>query len=323
MQHFTCLADVPDPMALVHQAIALKAQGALANRGIGQGKTMALLFLNPSLRTRLSTQKAATNLGMDSMVMNLNNEGWAIEMEDGTVMNTNKAEHIKEAAPVIASYADVIGIRSFPTLVNRQQDEREEVLNAFIKYAGKPIISLESALRHPLQSLTDVMTITELWQQHPDYGKRAPKIVLTWAPHVRALPQAVPNSFAEWVLGTGHALTIAHPPGYALDPQFTAGASITQNQDEALAEADFVYAKNWSSLEQYGHYLPGFESWQVTQHKMNLTNQAFFMHCLPVRRNVVVSDAVLDSVKSVVVEQAANRTFAAQSVLLSILQSHT
>ena len=314
MKHFTSVHDVEDLNKLLSRAIAFKDL-PLSNQYLGQGKTMGIIFLNPSLRTRLSTQIAAQNLGMKAIVMNFGSEGWQLEFADGVVMDGNKAEHVKEAAAVIGSYFDVIGIRSFPGLKDREADYADNILNQFKKYAGVPVVSLESAIRHPLQSLTDLVTI------QTKKKTEKPKIVLTWAPHPRALPQAVANSFSEWVLAAGYDLTITHPKGYALHEDFTKGAKIVHDQKAAFKDADFIYAKNWSSYEHYGKIIDVEDDWQVNKEKMALTNQAYFMHCLPVRRNVVVSDAVIDSPQSLVIEQAGNRTFAAQAVLENILES--
>lgn len=276
---------------------------------------MGLLFFNSSLRTRLSTQRAAQNLGLELIVMNVGQDSWGLEFEDGAIMNGNKAEHIKEAAPVVGQYCDIVGIRSFPGLVDREEDYSENVMNQFVKHTGRPILSLESATRHPLQSLADLITIEEL------KTKPRPKVVLTWAPHVKALPQAVPNSFAEWMNAADVDFVITHPEGYELAPEFVGNAKVTYNQEEAFKDADFIYAKNWSSYSQYGQILNQDPSWMVTMDKMNLTNNAKFMHCLPVRRNVVVEDAVLDSPNSVVVQQAGNRIWSAQVVIKQMLLS--
>lgn len=314
MKNFTSVHDVGHIDELVNRAIYFK-KNPQANQQIGEGKNMGIIFLNPSLRTRLSTQIAAQNLGIKPIVMNFSSDGWQLEFTDGVVMDGNKAEHVREAAAVIGSYFDIIGIRSFPGLKDREEDYADNVLNQFVKYAGIPVVSLESAIRHPLQSLTDLATI----QTNKKITK--PKIVLTWAPHPRALPQAVANSFAEWVLNAEYDLTITHPKGYNLSEEFTKGAEIVHNQKDAFKGADFIYAKNWSSFERYGEILDVEEDWQINSDKMALTNNAFFMHCLPVRRNVVVSDNVIDSPNSLVIEQAGNRTFAAQAVLEKILQN--
>jgi N-succinyl-L-ornithine transcarbamylase len=313
MTNFLSVQDAPNVAALVAQARRLKAnpRGGVA---LGQGKTLINVFFNPSLRTRLSTEVAGRNLGMEVITMDAGG-GWAIEFADGIVMNGNTAEHIREAAGVLSQYADVLAVRSFPGLTDRDADYADTVMQAFVRYATVPVVSLESATRHPLQSLADCITIDE--------RKRTerPKIALTWAPHPRKLPQAVANSFAEWMQAYGAELTIACPPGYELAPEFTTGATLTNDQDAALRDADFVYAKNWSSYTDYGQHAGGHEDWMITPEKMALTNDGYFMHCLPVRRNVVVADAVLDSDRSLVLEQARNRVFSAQVVLQTLLKT--
>ncbi|MFT4032959.1 MAG: N-acetylornithine carbamoyltransferase [Siphonobacter sp.] len=312
MKQFLSVHDVPDLPGLVQEALRQK-QNPFADENLGHHKTIGLLFFNSSLRTRLSTQKAAENLGMKTMVMNVGVDSWGLEFEDGAIMDGNKAEHIKEAAAVVAQYCDIIGVRSFPSLTDREKDYKEEVINQFVKYAGVPIVSLESATRHPLQSLTDLITIEE-------YKTNArPKVVLTWAPHVKALPQAVPNSFAEWMNAADVDFIITQPKGYELAPEFVGKAKVTYNQDEAFEGADFIYAKNWSSYKEYGKIINSDPAWRVTQEKMSLTNNAKFMHCLPVRRNIVVDDAVLDSPASIVIHEAGNRVWAAQAVLKQML----
>ena len=306
-------------MVLVQEALLLK-KDPFAESGLGRNKTLGLVFFNASLRTRLSTQKAAQNLGMQVMVMNVAQDGWALEMEDGVVMDGDKVEHVREAAAVIGQYCDLIGIRSFAGLVDREKDYQEAVLSKFVQHAGVPILSLESATRHPLQSLADLITMEEL---KPTGRADKPKVVLTWAPHPKALPQAVPNSFAEWVraaesLGSVD-FVIAHPEGYELAPEFVGHARVTHNQREAFEGADFIYAKNWSSYQHYGQILSKDPAWTVDTEKMALTNHARFMHCLPVRRNVVVTDEVLNSPHSVVIRQAGNRVCAAQAVLKRML----
>lgn len=312
MQHFLSVKDAIDVQALVKEALLYK-KAPYADKHIGKNRTMGLLFFNSSLRTRLSTQRAAQNLGLELIVMNVGQDGWGLEFEDGAIMDGNKAEHIKEAAPVVGQYCDIVGIRSFPGLVDREEDYSEKVLNQFVKHTGRPIVSLESATRHPLQSLADLITIEEL------KTKPRPKVVLTWAPHVKALPQAVPNSFAEWMNAADVDFVITHPEGYELAPEFVGNAKVTYNQKEAFEGADFIYAKNWSSYNQYGQILNQDPAWMVTMDKMKLTNNAKFMHCLPVRRNIVVEDAVLDSPNSVVVQQAGNRIWSAQVVIKQIL----
>jgi len=312
MKHFTAAKDVTDVQQLVQEGLRLKTSPFI-HQAIGKDKTLVLLFFNPSLRTRLSTQKAAYNLGMQVISMNAA-QGWKLEFEDGVVMSGDRSEHIREAAGVISQYADVIGIRSFPTLENREKDYQDFVLKQFIQHASVPVISLESGTRHPLQSLTDLMTIEEFKQTE------RPKVVLTWAPHPRALPQAVPNSFVEWMKVGNVDLVVTHPEGAELAPEFMEGVDLEYDQNKALEGADFVYAKNWSSYEDYGKVISRQEGWMVTNEKLARTNKAKFMHCLPVRRNVVVADEVLDSSASIVLEQANNRTFAAQAVLKTILE---
>ena len=312
MKHFISPKDVVDLPILLQEAIIQK-KVPFGDKHLGRNKTIGLLFFNSSLRTRLSTQRAAQNLGMEVIVMNVSQDSWGLEFEDGAIMNGDKAEHIKEAAAVVGQYCDIIGVRSFPTLTDREKDYSEHVINQFVKYAGVPIVSLESATRHPLQSLADVLTIEEL------KTKPRPKVVLSWAPHVKALPQAVPNSFAEWMNMAEVDFEITHPKGYELHPDYVGNAKINYNQAEAFEGADFIYAKNWSSYTDYGKILSQDPAWMITQAKMALTNNAKFMHCLPVRRNVVVEDAVLDSPNSVVIQEAGNRIWAAQAVLKKIL----
>ena len=305
---------MPNLPILVNEALSQK-RNPYADKQVGKNKTLGLLFFNASLRTRLSTQKAAQNLGMDVMVMNVTQDSWGLEMQEGAIMNGDKAEHVKEGAAVIGQYCDIIGVRSFASLTDKEKDIQEEVISQFVKYAGVPIISLESALRHPLQSLTDVITIEEY------KTKQRPKVVLTWAPHPKALPQAVPNSFAEWMNASQVDFVITHPEGYELDKQFVGNAKVTHNQKEAFEGADFIYAKNWSSYTHYGQILSKDPAWTVTADKMKLTDKAKFMHCLPVRRNVVVMDEVIDSPNSIVIPQAGNRVWAAQAVIKQILNT--
>lgn len=314
MKKFTTVDDIQDLESLVALAKNIKA-APFAHPEKGRNKTLGLLFFNPSLRTRLSTQKAALNLGMHAIVMNLNTEGWLLEFEDGAIMDGTSVEHVKEAAQVVSQYCDIIAIRSFPTLTDKQKDEEEYVISAFLKYASVPVISLEGSTEHPLQALADALTIEEY------KTKACPKVVLTWAPHPKALPHAVPNSFVKVMKKADVDFVITHPEGYALNPEFTEGVTITHNQDEAFAGADFIYAKNWSSYENYGQILSKDPSWTVTTEKMTLTDNAKFMHCLPVRRNMIVTDAVLDSEASIVIPQANNRTFAAQAILTKLLDN--
>lgn len=276
-----------------------------------------MLFLNPSMRTRLSTQIAAQNLGMEAIVFNASQDAWTLEFEDGAVMNGSTAEHVKDAAPILGNYFDILGVRTFPALKNRGEDYAEKILSQFVKYAGVPVISLESATVHPLQSLTDIITISE---HMPLKNQKKPKIVLTWAPHVKPLPQCVANSFSEWINAWGKAdFVIANPVGYDLDARFTKGAHLTHDQDEALKDADFVYVKNWSSYENYGKIIPVEKDWMLKSQNIEITNNAEVMHCLPVRRNVELSDEILDSENSIVTQQAGNRIWAAQAVLSDIL----
>jgi N-succinyl-L-ornithine transcarbamylase len=316
MKLFTSVNDVTDLNGLVQEALALK-QHPFGHKELGQNKTLGLIFLNPSLRTRLSTQKAATNLGMDVIVMNIDKEGWALETRDCVVMNGTTVEHIREAAGVMGEYFDILGIRSFPGLQSREEDYSEDILNKFIHFSGLPLVSLESGTRHPLQSLTDLITITE----HAPQGRR-PKVVLTWAPHVKALPQAVPNSFAEWMCRADVDFVITHPKGYELDTQFTNGATITYNQEEALQDADFVYVKNWSSYQEYGKILTTDPSWLLTRNRLVTTNNAKVMHCLPVRRDLELGADILDSADSLVIKEAGNRVWAAQAVLKRMLEAN-
>ncbi|MCB0652266.1 MAG: N-acetylornithine carbamoyltransferase [Saprospiraceae bacterium] len=313
MQKFISVKDAGNLESLLKLALEVKGN-PFGYKTYGENKTLGLLFFNPSLRTRLSTQKAAMNLGMNIMVMNFSHDGWALEMADGTVMDQGSQEHVKEAAAVISQYCDILGIRTFASLKDREEDYQEEVINKFIQNATVPVISLESATLHPLQSFADLITIETL------KTVKRPKVVLTWAPHPRALPQAVANSFAEWMARSEVELVIANPEGFDLSPEFTKGVKVLHHQEEALAGADFVYTKNWSSYENYGSIGKGYNHWMMTNQKMDLTHSGKFMHCLPVRRNVVVADEVLDGPDSLVLEQANNRTFAAQTVLLKMLQ---
>ncbi|HEY4206653.1 MAG TPA: acetylornithine carbamoyltransferase [Puia sp.] len=316
MKNFISAHDVTDINSLVQKALAYKAN-PLKDRSLGANKRVGMLFLNPSMRTRLSTQIAAQNLGAEAIVFNVDKEGWALEFEEEAIMSGNTVEHVKDAAPIMGNYFDILCIRTFPSLKNKEDDYSELYIKQFIKYSGIPVVSLESATLHPLQSLTDVITITET----APAGRR-PKIVLTWAPHVKALPQCVGNSFAQWINAWGQAdFVITHPEDYELDEQFTKGATITHNQDEALKDADFVYVKNWSTYNDYGKIYCNDPEWMLTNEKLQLTNNAKVMHCLPVRRNVELSDEVLDSPSSIVTQEASNRVWAAQAVLAEILRS--
>lgn len=313
MQNFTSVKDVENVQALVESALAIK-KAPFTDKRLGTDKTLILLFFNPSLRTRLSTERAGLNLGMNVINMNAG-QGWALEFEDGAIMNIDKAEHIKEAAAVISQYADVIGIRTFPSFTDREKDYQDAILNSFIQYASVPVISLESAIRHPLQSLTDLMTIEEL------KTTERPKVVLSWAPHPKSLPQAVSNSFIEWMQAGEVDLLVTHPEGYELAPEFIKDTPVIYDQKAAFEGADFIYTKNWSALEPYGKIINPGADWMITADKMARTNDAHFMHCLPVRRNVIVADAVIDSPKSAVIQQAGNRMYAAQAVLKEILKT--
>lgn len=316
MKNFISVSDVLNINALVSKALGYKAAPYL-DKTLGAGKRMGLLFLNPSMRTRLSTQIAVRNLGMEAVVFNVGQEGWSLEVEEGVVMDGTSVEHVKDAAPVLGQYFDVLGIRTFPSLKNKEEDYSELIIKKFIEYSGIPVVSLESATLHPLQSLTDIITITESFKE-----KRKPKVVLTWAPHVKALPQCVANSFSQWVNAWGQAdFVIAHPEHYELDTRFTKGATLTIHQEEALRDADFVYVKNWSMYTDYGNTKP-HPAWMLTQQKLEQTNQARVMHCLPVRRNVELGDDVLDSASSLVTLQASNRVWAAQAVLAEILKAN-
>lgn len=316
MKNFISVHDVSNINALVERALSYKVN-PYADRSLGTDKKIGLLFLNPSLRTRLSTQVAAKNLGLEAIVFNVDKEGWALEFEDGAIMSGTTVEHVKDAAPILGQYFDMLCIRAFPSLKNKDEDYSELVMQSFVQFAGVPIVSLESATLHPLQSLTDIITIKENFT-----AARKPKIVLTWAPHIKPLPQCVANSFAQWVNAWGGAnFVITHPEDYELDEQFTKGATITQNQDEALKDADFVYVKNWSTFTDYGRIYCNDPSWMLTPEKLIHSNNAKVMHCLPVRRNVELSDEILDGANSLVTTQAGNRVWAAQAVLAEILKS--
>lgn len=321
MKNFTSVHDVPSIDELVIKALSYKHSPAI-DKSLGAGKRIGLLFLNPSMRTRLSTQIAAQNLGMEAIVFNVGSEGWALEFEDEAIMSGSTVEHVKDAAPIMGNYFDILAIRTFPSLKNREDDYSELYIKQFIKYAGIPVVSLESATLHPLQSLTDIITITESLKKKPLPAGKKPKIVLTWAPHVKPLPQCVANSFSQWVNAWGKSdFVITHPEDYELDPIFTKGATIIHQQDEALKDADFVYVKNWSTYNDYGKIYTNDPEWMLTNDKLKLTRHAKVMHCLPVRRNVELSDEVLDGPHSIVTRQAGNRVWAAQAVLSDILQS--
>lgn len=320
MKQFISVKDVSDIDSLVQKALAYKAD-PFRDKSLGVGKRIGCLFLNPSMRTRLSTQIAAQNLGMEAIVFNVGSEGWALEFEEEAIMSGNTVEHVKDAAPVFGKYFDVLAIRTFPSLKNREDDYSELYIKQFIKYAGIPVVSLESATLHPLQSLTDIITITE--NHKSETASRKPKIVLTWAPHVKPLPQCVANSFSQWITTWGKAdFTITHPEDYELSDEFTKGATITHDQDEALKDADFIYVKNWSTYKDYGKIYESDPKWMLTNKKLKQASpNAKVMHCLPVRRNVELSDEILDGPNSLVTQEASNRVWAAQAVLSEILKS--
>lgn len=318
MKHFTSVHHVSSIKQFVNDALVLKSNPH-AHSLLGKNKTLGLVFMNPSLRTRLSTQKAALNLGMNVMVMNMDKEGWALETQDGVVMNGTTVEHIREAAAVMGQYCDILGLRSFPKLVDREEDYNEEFFNKFVQFCNVPVVSLESATRHPLQSFADIITIRETWK-----GEGKPKVVLAWAPHIKALPQAVPNSFAEWMCKAQTEemidFTIAQPKGYELCQDFTQGANFSYNINEAITGADYIYVKNWSSYADYGKILETPSGWMMDNEKLKLTNNAKVMHCLPVRRGLELSAEILDGPNSLVINQAANRLWSAQAVLKAMLE---
>jgi len=314
MKHYLNINDLDNLQNTVQEAIELK-KDELQFSELGKGKTICLLFFNNSLRTRLSTQKAAQNLGLNPIVMNFGSEGWQLEYEDGVVMNQGKSEHVKEAAKVIAQYCDIVAIRAFASLTDKEKDLAETVLSNFEKYAGIPVVNMESAIGHPLQALADAITIEENKVSHK------PKVVLSWAPHPKALPHAVANSFVEMMQLQDADFVITHPEGYELDPEITKDSIIEYDQKKAFENADFVYVKNWSSFKDYGKVVNKDENWMITGDKMDVTNNGKFMHCLPVRRNVVVADEVIDSENSIVIEQANNRTYSAQIVLKKIVEN--
>jgi N-succinyl-L-ornithine transcarbamylase len=319
MNQFIEVNDVPDVQALINKGLEYK-QHPFMDKALGAGKRVGLLFLNPSLRTRLSTQVAAQNLGMDAVVFNVDKEGWALEFAEGAIMDGTTVEHVKDAAPVLGQYFDILCIRTFPGLQNRADDYAETIINQFIKYAGVPVVSLESATLHPLQSLTDLMTIQE--SMAVNQLNKKPKVVLTWAPHIKAIPQCVANSFAQWITAANFAdIVISHPAGYELSDRYTKGVTITHDQAAALEGADFVYVKNWSSYNDYGKVFCTDPGWMLTTNSLKHSNNAKVMHCLPVRRNVELSDEILDGPQSLVTKQAGNRVWAAQAVLSTILSS--
>lgn len=316
MRYFTSVNDIGNLKAAVKEAMDIK-QNRFAHKALGKDRTLLMIFFNSSLRTRLSTQKAAMNLGMNVIVLDVNQGAWKLETERGVIMDGDKSEHLLEAIPVMGCYCDIIGVRSFATFESKEDDYNEKILNQFIQYSGRPVFAMETATVHPLQGFADIITIEEYKK------KERPKVVLTWAPHPKALPQAVPNSFAEWVNAAGYDFVITHPHGYELDPKFIGNAVIEYDQDKALAGADFVYAKNWSAYTDpnYGKILSTDRNWTITKEKMALTDNAYFMHCLPVRRNMIVSDDVIESERSIVIPEAANREISAQVVLKRILEN--
>lgn len=316
MRHFTNVKDLGDLNIALKEAFEVKAN-RFGYKLLGKDKTLIMIFFNSSLRTRLSTQKAAMNLGMNVMVLDINQGAWKLETERGVIMDGDKSEHLLEAIPVIGCYCDVIGVRAFAKFENKEDDYQEKILTEFIKYSGRPVFSMEAATRHPLQSFADLITIEEYKK------KEKPKVVLTWAPHPKSLPQAVANSFAEWMNATDYEFVITHPEGYELDKSFTGNARIEYDQKKAFEGADFIYAKNWSAFADpnYGKVLNTDRSWTVDSEKMTLTNNAYFMHCLPVRRNMIVTDDVIESPQSIVIPEAANREISAQVVLKKILES--
>jgi len=316
MKKFTCVTDIGPLGEAIREALEIK-RDRFAYASLGRNRTLLMIFFNSSLRTRLSTQKAAMNLGMNVMVLDVNQGAWKLESEHGVIMDGDKAEHLLEAIPVMGCYCDIIGVRSFASLTDKKADYEETVIGQFIKYSGRPVFSMEAATRHPLQSFADLITIEE----HKFVPR--PKVVLTWAPHPKALPQAVPNSFCEWINATDYEFVITHPEGYELDTAFVGNAKVEYDQNKALSGADFVYAKNWSAYmdPDYGKVLCTDRKWTITADKMALTNNAKFMHCLPVRRNMIVTDEVIESPQSIVIEEAANREISAQTVLKRMLES--
>ena len=316
MRQFTCVKDLGDLHQAIEEATEVKKDRYQWDT-LGKNKTLLMIFFNSSLRTRLSTQKAALNLGMNVIVLDINQGAWKLETERGVIMDGDKPEHLLEAIPVMGCYCDIIGVRSFAQLKDRDYDYNETILKQFIRYSGKPVFSMEAATRHPLQSFADLITIEE-------YKKTdRPKVVMSWAPHPNPLPQAVPNSFAEWMNATDYELVITHPEGYELDPKVVGSAQVEYNQMKAFENADFVYAKNWSAYtdEHYGKVLSKDRAWTVAEEQMAVTKNAYFMHCLPVRRNMIVSDQVIESQQSLVIPEAANREIAAQVVLKRLLES--
>lgn len=315
MKHFTTVSDIGNIKQALERARYVK-ENPFADQELGRNKTLLMIFFNSSLRTRLSTQKAALNLGMNVIVLDINQGAWKLETERGVIMDGDKPEHILEAIPVMGSYCDIIGVRAFAQFESKEDDYNEVIINQFIRYSGKPVFSMEAATLHPLQSYADLITIEEFKKTE------RPKVVLTWAPHPRALPQAVPNSFAEWMNATDYEFIITHPEGYELDDKFVGNAIVEYDKEKAYKDADFIYAKNWSAYRDpnYGKILSTDRSWTVDAKKMALTNNAHFMHCLPVRRNMIVTDDVIESTQSIVIQEAANRVVSAQSVIKELLK---
>jgi N-succinyl-L-ornithine transcarbamylase len=316
MKNFISVKDASNINALIEKGIQYKRE-PLRDEKLGQGKRIGLLFFNPSLRTRVSTQLAAKNLGMDAIVLNVGSEGWSLEFGEGAIMNGTTVEHIKDAAPILGTFFDIVAVRSFPKFVNREEDVSDQVIQSFIKYAGVPIVSLESATRHPLQSLADLITIRETFKE-----KRKPKVVLTWAPHIKSIPHCVANSFSEWVNAWGEAdFVITHPKGYELDRAYTGNTEIIYDQKTALKDADYVYVKNWSSYSDYGKVLGEFPEWMLTEKHLDHAPNAKVMHCLPLRRNVELGDEILDGPRSLLTQMGGNRVWSAQTVLSEILKA--
>ncbi len=318
MKHFLSINDISDIKSAISTCQAIKKNPYLG-QGIAKGKTLGLIFLNPSLRTKISTIKAAQNLGFNVLPIDVS-DAWALEYNEGAIMDQDKAEHIKEAAAVIGRYCDIIAIRAFAKLKDKEEDEKEQIFQSFVQYAGKPVVNLESALRHPLQTLADILTI-ESYREKLEANKK-PKVVLSWAPHVKTLPHAVANSFVEGIQKMDYEFVITHPEGYELDDSFTKGVKVEYDQEKAFFDADFIYVKNWSSVKEYGKVINQDKNWMIDHKKLLHTNQAKVMHCLPVRRNLVIADEVLDSEHSVVIEQAENRLYSAQYVLAELLHSN-
>lgn len=318
MKNFTSVEDINDLLSMIKKALLIK-ENPLAETNKGKGKTICLVFLNSSLRTRLSSQIAAQNLGLNVLILNASQEAWNLEFADGAVMNSGTVEHVKDAVEVLNQYCDIIAVRCFAGMQYKEDDVNESILSQFLKYAKVPVISLESATRHPLQSFADCITITENWPFDRLTMNRKPKVVLTWAPHIKPIAHAVANSFAEWMENMDVDLVIANPEGYDLDPKFVKNTPVFHDQNEALKDADFVYVKNWSSFEDYAAMLEVKDSWMLTQEKLKSTKEAKVMHCLPVRRNIELSDEVMDSDNSIIYQQAKNRIFSAQTVFSEIL----